>query len=107
MLYQDVRLILMYVVTFLFSVVIVNLVIAVYSNEYECVELRSPLYFMKNRAHMNVHYYFQQQVWDCLKLRRGTERISRVSMNPILLKVGTTILIGLSILNWIFLCLWD
>lgn len=110
MLYDDVRIVLMYLITFLFSVVIVNLVIAVYSNEYDRVELMSPLYFMKNRARMNVHYYFQQQVWDCFgkgmgakKSKKGTASLSNLALNPTKMKMVTAILFGVSILYWYLL----
>jgi len=102
MLYDDVRIILMFLITFLFSVVIVNLVIAVYSNEYDRVELMSPLYFMKNRARMNVHYYFQQGM-DAKKSKKGTARPSGLALNPTKLKMVTTILFGVSILYWCLL----
>lgn len=55
----------MVVVTFLFSIVIVNLIIAVYSNEYVYQVMLCPLSFMKQRAHMNVRYCLKEKLWTC------------------------------------------
>eukprot|EP00812_Abedinium_dasypus_P008582 NODE_2334_length_954_cov_314.420467.p2 GENE.NODE_2334_length_954_cov_314.420467~~NODE_2334_length_954_cov_314.420467.p2 ORF type:complete len:247 (+),score=59.71 NODE_2334_length_954_cov_314.420467:38-778(+) len=42
--------------TFLFTIVIVNLIIAVYSNEYESMDRESTHHFMRERAAMNCRY---------------------------------------------------
>eukprot|EP00811_Abedinium_folium_P025865 NODE_372_length_3111_cov_8.802279.p1 GENE.NODE_372_length_3111_cov_8.802279~~NODE_372_length_3111_cov_8.802279.p1 ORF type:complete len:799 (-),score=185.11 NODE_372_length_3111_cov_8.802279:702-3098(-) len=47
----------------IFNICILNLLIAVYGNEYDDMEVQSKLYFMRQRARMNCKYYWALEIF--------------------------------------------
>merc|ERR1712137_209960 len=64
------KLFLTVVATFVFNIVILNLIIAVYGNEYDRLESISSLHFWRQRARSVTKLYLTQEIWKNKKLKR-------------------------------------
>merc|ERR1712007_221566 len=63
------KLFLSVVATFVFNIVILNLIIAVYGNEYDRLESISSLHFWRQRARSATRLYMTQEIWKHKRLK--------------------------------------
>jgi len=94
------KLILSVVATFFFNIVILNLIIAVYGNEYDRLESISSLHFWRQRARSATRLYLTQEIWKHERLKWICEIKHLFLVSISVMGLGVFLCVGVDFIVW-------